>query len=130
MSKFIFNPFKIKFFGNEVSLRIIFLSIVILGTFYVREKYFSLGNYFILPILTILISLFTYIKNISKLTWTKHQSVVFVLLLYIIFSAVFVGNYTFDIIASYFLMYILFYVITIGKYTKYEIQFLFKNSGK
>lgn len=112
-------------FSIKISLPIVFFSITILCVYYVCEQYFSLGNYFVLPALTIVfsfLSLLVHLKRTGKYP-NRNNEVIF-LLIYLYLSVLLYGYYSFDIVAAYSLIFVLFYFVTIRDYNIGEIRFL------
>lgn len=111
---------------KKISFPIVSLSVTILCVPYVCEQYFSLGNYYILPALTIVISclsLFVHMIRTGGRYPRKNVEIIY-LLLFLYLSVSLFGYYSFDIVAAYSLVLILFYFVTIHEYKIEEIYFL------
>ena len=101
------------------------LSATILCAYFVEEKYFSLGDYYLLPVTTITISLYSILIRIRKIgTCPRGNFSALIALFYIILSSLFHTCVTADVVASYLLILTFFYFTTNRKYSYTEIRWL------
>lgn len=111
---------------KKMSLLTIMFALTILFAYTVNEQYFALGNYFILPVCTVITGVFTLVfKAIQSHHFPKKNHEVFLILFFILLVlTIFRKEFNFDMVASYCMIWAMFYVCTILPYNFLEIRFL------
>lgn len=117
---------------ESIRITVYMLSITLFGGFACRERYFNVGNYFLFPLIFILIGFISTlykVMRINKITKPKiEQYCVFIILLYILItSCVLQYDYKIDSIKSYIILFLLFFVTTLLKVNKRELIFIIKS---
>lgn len=93
-----------------------------------NEKYFSIGNYFILPILTLLIGFVSICKDLYRNNWRLplKKTILLYVILYVYFSAfILQKECKLDVIASYTILIGMLYVMTYKELSEIDIKYVF-----